>query len=143
MCKIMLRKTDQVILLKQKQLAMLPPMIAPPTAEDLLRNIMWLQNDQDRIDFIQRKARIICYDYGDIICEEAELPRGIHLITSGMTRHEFSFTWVLSLYPVGYSQGSFPTRVHRNGALAVRNSGGGHMQQALPPADLPTFPVLS
>ncbi|XP_077177412.1 solute carrier family 9 member C1-like isoform X2 [Paroedura picta] len=76
----------KMILLKQKQLAMLPPMIAPPTAEELLRNIMWLQNDKDRIDFIQRKARIICYDYGDIICEEGELPRGIHLITSGMAK---------------------------------------------------------
>ncbi|XP_060118389.1 sodium/hydrogen exchanger 10-like [Heteronotia binoei] len=80
------RELHQIILLKQKQLAKLPPMIAPPTAEDLLRSIMWLQNDQDRIDFVQRKARIICYDYGDIICEEGELPRGIHLITSGMTK---------------------------------------------------------
>nr|XP_056707951.1 sodium/hydrogen exchanger 10-like [Euleptes europaea] len=80
------RELHEMILLKQKQLAMLPPMIAPPTAEELLRNVMWLQNGKDRIDFIQKKARIICYDYGDIICEEGELPRGIHLITSGMTK---------------------------------------------------------
>ncbi|XP_048340517.1 sodium/hydrogen exchanger 10-like [Sphaerodactylus townsendi] len=80
------RELHQILLLKEKQLAMLPPMIAPPTAEELLYNIVWLQNDRDRIDFIKKKAKIICFDYGDIICEEGELPRGIHLITSGMTK---------------------------------------------------------
>ncbi|XP_066475688.1 solute carrier family 9 member C1-like [Tiliqua scincoides] len=76
----------KIILRKKKQLETLPSTIAPPTAEELLRNVIWLQNDKAHIEFIQKKAKILCYDYGDIICEESELPQGIYLIVSGMTK---------------------------------------------------------
>ncbi|KAJ6664980.1 hypothetical protein lerEdw1_005211 [Lerista edwardsae] len=76
----------KIILRKRKQLASLPSTIEPPTAEELLRNVIWLQNDKAHIEFIQKKAKILCYDYGDVICEESELPQGIYLIVSGMTK---------------------------------------------------------
>uniref|UniRef100_A0A8C3RU84 Cyclic nucleotide-binding domain-containing protein n=1 Tax=Chelydra serpentina TaxID=8475 RepID=A0A8C3RU84_CHESE len=60
--------------------------IAPPTAEELLHSISWLENEKNQIEFIQKKARLLCYDYGDVICEEHEMPQGIHLIISGMTK---------------------------------------------------------
>ncbi|KAM6459131.1 solute carrier family 9 member C1-like [Liasis olivaceus] len=77
---------NKVILLKRNQLARLPPTIAPPTAHDLLCNIVWLQNNKTQMEYIQKKAKILYYDYGDVICEEGELPQGIHLIVSGMVK---------------------------------------------------------
>ncbi|XP_025020563.1 sodium/hydrogen exchanger 10-like [Python bivittatus] len=77
---------NKVILLKRNQLARLPPTIAPPTAHDLLCNIVWLQNNKNQMEYIQKKAKVLYYDYGDVICEEGELPQGIHLIVSGMVK---------------------------------------------------------
>ncbi|XP_019375384.1 PREDICTED: sodium/hydrogen exchanger 10-like [Gavialis gangeticus] len=79
-------KIEKMILIKKKQLGTLPSTIAPPTAEELLRNISWLENEKKQIEFIQKKARVLCYDYGDVICEDGEMPQGIHLIISGMTK---------------------------------------------------------
>lgn len=42
-----------MILIKKKQLGTLPSTIAPPTAEELLRNISWLENEKKQIEFIQ------------------------------------------------------------------------------------------
>ncbi|KAH1172278.1 hypothetical protein KIL84_007896, partial [Mauremys mutica] len=71
---------------KKKNLGTLPSTIAPSTAEELLHSISWLENEKKQIEFIQKRARILCYDYGDIVCEEHEMPEGIHLIISGMTK---------------------------------------------------------
>ncbi|CAM4584205.1 unnamed protein product [Caretta caretta] len=79
-------KLQKMILKKKKNLGTLPTTIAPPTAEELLHNISWLENEKNQIEFIQKKARLLCYDYGDVICEEHEMPQGIHLIISGMTK---------------------------------------------------------
>ncbi|XP_039394478.1 sodium/hydrogen exchanger 10-like isoform X10 [Mauremys reevesii] len=76
----------KMILQKKTNLGTLPSTIAPPTAEELLHSISWLENEKKQIEFIQKRARILCYDYGDIICEEHEMPEGIHLIISGMTK---------------------------------------------------------
>ncbi|KAH0621027.1 hypothetical protein JD844_022028 [Phrynosoma platyrhinos] len=81
-----MRSGGIMILLKKKQLAKLPPTIAPPTAQELLHNVVWLQDNRNQIEYIQRKAKILYYDYGDIICDEGELPQGIHLIVSGMIK---------------------------------------------------------
>uniref|UniRef100_A0A8C0ITR7 Cyclic nucleotide-binding domain-containing protein n=1 Tax=Chelonoidis abingdonii TaxID=106734 RepID=A0A8C0ITR7_CHEAB len=79
-------KNEGMILQKKKNLGTLPSTIAPPTAEELLHSISWLENEKNQIEFIQKRARLLCYDYGDIICEEREMPQGIHLIISGMTK---------------------------------------------------------
>ncbi|KAG8125633.1 hypothetical protein E2320_020787, partial [Naja naja] len=76
----------KVILLRKQHLGRLPPTIAPPTAHDLLCNIVWLQGNKKQIEYIQKKANILYYDYGDNICEEGDMPQGIHLIISGMVK---------------------------------------------------------
>ncbi|KAK9410143.1 sodium/hydrogen exchanger 11-like [Crotalus adamanteus] len=76
----------KMILLRKHQLGKLPPTIAPPTAHDLLCNIVWLQGNKKQIEYIQKKAKIHYYDYGDSICEEGDMPQGIHLIVSGMIK---------------------------------------------------------
>uniref|UniRef100_A0A670XR74 Cyclic nucleotide-binding domain-containing protein n=1 Tax=Pseudonaja textilis TaxID=8673 RepID=A0A670XR74_PSETE len=76
----------KVILLRKQQLGRLPPTIDPPTAHDLLCNIVWLQGNKKQIEYIQKKANIFYYDYGDNICEEGDMPQGIHLIVSGMVK---------------------------------------------------------
>uniref|UniRef100_A0A8D0DQY6 Cyclic nucleotide-binding domain-containing protein n=1 Tax=Salvator merianae TaxID=96440 RepID=A0A8D0DQY6_SALMN len=77
---------QKMILIKQKDLATLPSTIAPPSAHDLLRNVIWLQNDRKQMEFIQKKAKVLYFDYGDIICQEGDLPRGIYLIVSGVVK---------------------------------------------------------
>lgn len=42
-----------MILLRKHQLGKLPPTIAPPTAHDLLCNIVWLQGNKKQIEYIQ------------------------------------------------------------------------------------------
>ncbi|XP_025044710.1 solute carrier family 9 member C1 [Pelodiscus sinensis] len=79
-------KIQKMIFEKKKNIGTLPCTIAPPTAEELLHSISWLENEKTQIEFIQKKARLLCYDYGDVICEEHEMPQGIHLIISGMTK---------------------------------------------------------
>lgn len=32
----------------------------------------------------QERAKLACFDYGDIICKAGEMPQGIYLIISGM-----------------------------------------------------------
>ncbi|XP_060543750.1 sodium/hydrogen exchanger 10-like isoform X3 [Pantherophis guttatus] len=75
----------KAILLRKQQLG-IAPTIAPPTAHDLLCNIVWLQGNKKQIEYIQKKASILYYDYGDYICEEGDMPQGIHLIVSGMVK---------------------------------------------------------
>uniref|UniRef100_A0A6J0SXR7 Sodium/hydrogen exchanger 11-like n=1 Tax=Pogona vitticeps TaxID=103695 RepID=A0A6J0SXR7_9SAUR len=76
----------KIILLKRKKLATLPPTIAPPTAPELLRNVMWLCDNEHQLEYIQEKAKKICFDYGDVVSKEGDLPQGIHLIVSGMVK---------------------------------------------------------
>lgn len=42
-----------MILKKKKNLGTLPTTIAPPTAEELLHSISWLENEKNQIEFIQ------------------------------------------------------------------------------------------
>ncbi|XP_053160291.1 sodium/hydrogen exchanger 10-like [Hemicordylus capensis] len=75
---------QKLILMKKKELVLLPFTIPSPTAEELLQNVIWLQNDEDRIEYILKKVQIHCYDLGDVICVEHGQPEGIHLIISGV-----------------------------------------------------------
>ncbi|TFJ96608.1 Sodium/hydrogen exchanger 10 [Platysternon megacephalum] len=79
-------KLQKMILQTKKNLGTLPSTIALPTVEEVLHRISWLENEKNQIKFLQKKARLLCYDYGDVICEEHEMPQGIHLIISGMTK---------------------------------------------------------
>ncbi|XP_029438721.1 sodium/hydrogen exchanger 11-like [Rhinatrema bivittatum] len=79
-------KLEKIIQLKIKRLTTFPATILPPTAEELLRNIPWLENAKDQIHLIKSKAKVLVFDYGDILCAEGEMPRGIHLMVSGLVK---------------------------------------------------------
>ncbi|XP_041052584.1 sodium/hydrogen exchanger 10-like [Carcharodon carcharias] len=79
-------KLETMIEVKMKRLLKFAPSIQPPTAEELLKNLPWLQNSEKQIEFIKYKAKLLYFDYGDIVVHQGEQPRGIHLIVSGMVR---------------------------------------------------------
>ncbi|XP_075692983.1 sperm-specific sodium:proton exchanger-like isoform X2 [Rhinoderma darwinii] len=79
-------KLEKVIQLKARQVSHLPSSILPPTAEELLRSVSWLENSNIQIQFIKSRAKIFFFDYLDIICKEGEMPRGLHLMVSGMVK---------------------------------------------------------
>ncbi|XP_029438964.1 sodium/hydrogen exchanger 10-like [Rhinatrema bivittatum] len=79
-------KLEKIIQLKIRQLITFPATIQPLTAEELLSNVPWLENAKNQINFIKSKAKILVFDYGDIICTEGDMPRGIHLLVSGLVK---------------------------------------------------------
>uniref|UniRef100_A0A4X2KDA2 Cyclic nucleotide-binding domain-containing protein n=1 Tax=Vombatus ursinus TaxID=29139 RepID=A0A4X2KDA2_VOMUR len=89
-------KMNKLFLAKIKSLNNFPMTIPPPTPEKFLHNIVWLENKDVLIEFFKEKAQLACFDYGDIICKEGEMPQGIYLIISGMSSyfilHDFSKT---------------------------------------------------
>ncbi|XP_055963375.1 sodium/hydrogen exchanger 11 [Sorex fumeus] len=75
---------NKVLLSKIKDLNSFPMTIPPPTLDKFLRNIVWLENKDVLIEFFKQRARIVYFEYGDIICKEGEMPQGIYLIISGL-----------------------------------------------------------
>ncbi|XP_014349995.1 sperm-specific sodium:proton exchanger-like isoform X2 [Latimeria chalumnae] len=79
-------KLQKLIDIKMRQLSSFPSTISPPTAEELLQNVPWLENSKKEIHFIKSRAKLFFYDYGDIIMHEGEPTKGIHLIVSGLVK---------------------------------------------------------
>ncbi|XP_050623710.1 sodium/hydrogen exchanger 11 isoform X2 [Macaca thibetana thibetana] len=75
---------NKVLLKKLKALNNFPKAIPPPTPDKYLHNIIWLEGKDVLIDFFKERAKLACFDYGDIICKAGEMPQGIYLIISGM-----------------------------------------------------------
>ncbi|XP_059871977.1 sodium/hydrogen exchanger 11 [Delphinus delphis] len=75
---------NKVLLSKIKSLNNFPMAIPPPTPDKYLHNIIWLENKDVLIEFFKERAKLACFDYGDVICKEGEMPQGIYLIISGM-----------------------------------------------------------
>ncbi|KAM5203150.1 sodium/hydrogen exchanger 11 [Hipposideros larvatus] len=75
---------NKILLAKMKALNNFPMGIPPPTPDKYLHNIVWLQNKDVFIAFFKERAKIAYFDYGEIICNEGEMPQGIYLIISGM-----------------------------------------------------------
>ncbi|XP_033055084.1 sodium/hydrogen exchanger 11 [Trachypithecus francoisi] len=75
---------NKVLLKKLKALNNFPKAIPPPTPDKYLHNIIWLEGKDVLIDFFKERAKLACFDYGDIICKGGEMPQGIYLIISGM-----------------------------------------------------------
>ncbi|XP_072504697.1 sodium/hydrogen exchanger 11 isoform X2 [Notamacropus eugenii] len=89
--KIEGNKMNKLFLAKIKSLGNFPMTIPPPTPEKFLHNIVWLENKDVLIEFFKEKAQLACFDYGDIICKEGDMPQGIYLIISGMSSLNGSF----------------------------------------------------
>nr|XP_033816260.1 sodium/hydrogen exchanger 10-like [Geotrypetes seraphini] len=104
-------KLETIIQLKIRQLTTFPETIQSPNAEELLSNVPWLENSKNQINFIkptgskhqdrflkrldvrrvlllylESKAKLLLFDYGDSICTEGEMPSGIHLMVSGFVK---------------------------------------------------------
>ncbi|KAM6217269.1 sodium/hydrogen exchanger 11-like [Rhynchocyon petersi] len=75
---------NKVLLKKIKELNNFPMAIPPPTPDRYLHNIVWLENKEVLIEFFKERVKLACFDYGDVICKEGEMPQGIYLIISGM-----------------------------------------------------------
>ncbi|XP_041131503.1 sodium/hydrogen exchanger 10-like [Polyodon spathula] len=79
-------KLEKMIEIKMKQLIKFPPAIPPPTAEELLVNVPWLEKGKLQIQFIKSRGKLLYFDYGDTIIREGDEPQGIHLVVSGMVK---------------------------------------------------------
>ncbi|MGH0136878.1 UNVERIFIED_CONTAM: hypothetical protein FKN15_009590 [Acipenser sinensis] len=79
-------KLEKMIEIKMKQLIKFPPTIPPPTAEELLVNVPWLEKGKLQIQFIKSRGKLLYFDYGDTIIREGDEPQGIHLVVSGMVK---------------------------------------------------------
>ncbi|KAM6973381.1 sperm-specific sodium:proton exchanger-like [Aplochiton taeniatus] len=79
-------KLEKMIDIKMKKLAKFPPTIPAPTAQELLHSLPWLNKDPVQIAFINRVAKLLFFDLGDIIIRQRDKPQGIHLIVSGMVK---------------------------------------------------------
>ncbi|XP_036890879.1 sodium/hydrogen exchanger 11 [Sturnira hondurensis] len=75
---------NKVLLSKIKALNNFPMAIPPPTPDDYLHKIVWLENKEVLIKFFKERTKLAYFDYGDVICKEGEMPQGIYLIISGM-----------------------------------------------------------
>uniref|UniRef100_A0A5F8GBZ9 Solute carrier family 9 member C2 (putative) n=1 Tax=Monodelphis domestica TaxID=13616 RepID=A0A5F8GBZ9_MONDO len=76
---------NKLFLGKIKSLNNFPMTVPPPTPEKFLHNIVWLEDKDVLIEFFKEKAQLACFDYGDIICKEGDMPQGLYLIISGMS----------------------------------------------------------
>ncbi|XP_078538995.1 sperm-specific sodium:proton exchanger-like [Lissotriton helveticus] len=79
-------KLNKIIKGKLQQLASFPTTIPAAEAEELLRNVPWLEKAKAITAFIKGKAKILFFDYEDTICKQGDPPRGIHLIVSGLVK---------------------------------------------------------
>ncbi|XP_012870978.1 PREDICTED: sodium/hydrogen exchanger 11 [Dipodomys ordii] len=85
---------NKVLLSKIKALNNFPMSIPPPTPDNYLPNIVWMEKKDILINFFKERTRLAHYDYGDVIFREGEMPQGIYLIISGMaTLHSSSPTF--------------------------------------------------
>ncbi|CAC5362747.1 SLC9A10_11 [Mytilus coruscus] len=54
----------------------------------MLNNVFWLRHEPSLIEYIKEKAKLITYNYEDVIIHEGDPPGGIYIIVSGMVRLE-------------------------------------------------------
>nr|XP_003474692.2 sodium/hydrogen exchanger 11 [Cavia porcellus] len=74
----------KVFLNKIKALNNFPMVAPPPTADQYLSNIIWMENKDVLIEFFKERTKLAYFDYNDVICKEGEMPLGIYIIISGM-----------------------------------------------------------
>nr|XP_033781236.1 sodium/hydrogen exchanger 10-like isoform X3 [Geotrypetes seraphini] len=79
-------KLEKIMQLKIRELTSFSTTILPPTAEDILCNVPWLEKAEDHINYIKSIADHVTFDYGDTICVEGQMPNGIRLILSGLVK---------------------------------------------------------
>uniref|UniRef100_A0A5F7ZMH4 Solute carrier family 9 member C1 n=1 Tax=Macaca mulatta TaxID=9544 RepID=A0A5F7ZMH4_MACMU len=88
--KIESAQISKLIMAKKKEMLESKSIIRPLTVEEVLYHIQWLDKNQDHINFIQEKAKVVTFDCGNGIFEEGDEPQGIYIIISGMVKLERS-----------------------------------------------------
>ncbi|OWF55657.1 sodium/hydrogen exchanger 10-like isoform X2 [Mizuhopecten yessoensis] len=81
-------KLEKLVEEKMKRLQSSPPSLPLPPPDRMLNNVFWLRNDHKLIVYIKEKAKLLTYNYEDIIITEGDPPGGIYIIVSGMVRLE-------------------------------------------------------
>ncbi|XP_033751585.1 sodium/hydrogen exchanger 10-like isoform X2 [Pecten maximus] len=81
-------KLEKIVEEKMKRLQNAPPSLPLPPPDRMLNNVFWLRNDHKLIAYIKEKAKLLTYNYEDIIISEGDPPGGIYIIVSGMVRLE-------------------------------------------------------
>ncbi|XP_024645085.2 solute carrier family 9 member C1 isoform X5 [Macaca nemestrina] len=88
--KIESAQISKLIMAKKKEMLESKSIIRPLTVEEVLYHIQWLDKNQDHINFIKEKAKVVTFDCGNGIFEEGDEPQGIYIIISGMVKLERS-----------------------------------------------------
>nr|XP_051715322.1 sodium/hydrogen exchanger 10 isoform X8 [Oryctolagus cuniculus] len=76
----------KLIMAKTREVLDFQSIIKPMTVEETLYHIPWLDKDENFINFIQERAKIVTFDCGNNIFEEGDEPKGIYIIISGMVK---------------------------------------------------------
>lgn len=85
-------KLEKIVEEKMKRLQNAPPSLPLPPPDRMLNNVFWLRNDHKLITYIKEKAKLLTYNYEDIIISEGDPPGGIYIIVSGMVRFEMKIS---------------------------------------------------
>ncbi|XP_074660935.1 sperm-specific sodium:proton exchanger-like [Tubulanus polymorphus] len=81
-------KLEQMVeeLMKRQQSA--PAYIPPPSPERIMRNIPWIAGDYHLLGFVKQKAKLVSFDYKDVIMKRGDPPKGLYIVVSGLVRVE-------------------------------------------------------
>ncbi|XP_052064398.1 sodium/hydrogen exchanger 10-like isoform X1 [Mytilus californianus] len=81
-------KLEKMVEEMMKRLINAPPSLPIPPPDKMLSNVFWLRHEPTLIEYIKEKAKLISYNYEDVIIHEGDPPGGIYIIVSGMVRLE-------------------------------------------------------
>ncbi|KAL5006670.1 hypothetical protein ScPMuIL_015476 [Solemya velum] len=82
------QKLEHMVEARMKRLLSAPPSLPLPPPDKMLNNVCWLRNDPELIEYIKSKAKLLSFNYEDVIIHEGDPPGGIYIIVSGMVRLE-------------------------------------------------------
>ncbi|XP_053385039.1 sodium/hydrogen exchanger 10-like isoform X1 [Mercenaria mercenaria] len=83
-------KLEKKVEERMKRLQSAPPSLPIPPPDKMLKNVSWLRNDEELMKYIKEKAKLLNFDYDDVVMREGDPAGGIYVIISGMVRLESS-----------------------------------------------------
>ncbi|KAK6191718.1 hypothetical protein SNE40_003329 [Patella caerulea] len=69
-----------------KRVLSLPTSIPVPPPDKMLSNVTWIGEDQNIVNFIKDRAKLVNFAYDDVIFNEGDSCNGIYIIVSGLVR---------------------------------------------------------
>ncbi|KAL4225679.1 Sodium/hydrogen exchanger 10 [Mactra antiquata] len=83
-------KLEKKVEERMKRLQSAPPSLPIPPPDKMLRNVSWLRHDEELINYIKDKAKLLNFNYDDVVLREGDPAGGIYILISGMVRLESS-----------------------------------------------------